>query len=223
MLTLDHAQPIAERVNLSAGTHRLAGDTDVLTAWDTHVADAMCHLLSGFLIVEDLGRESSRTLFRPAPVLDVISQNISTALERLNDCSFEIWLLPQARTPASVRLRGFCRRLRLGRDLTVHCRVNAGPSEEIAAGTVTERPSGVQGSSTWSGHWSTKRACVSVEPEWEDSLAAALLHLVGAYRAMELLSSSTFPAAAPRAFAVSCDCLCTALATLDSCLSGYDD
>ena len=56
--------------------------------------------------------------------------------------------------------------------------------------------------------------------EWEGSLASAVLHLVGAYRAMETLSASAFPAGAPRSFESASHCVCTALVTLDTCLAG---
>lgn len=222
LLSLDHAQPIAERYGLDTVPHTVANeatDTDGTLAWDSQVADAMCHLLSGYLIVEDVSGASARTLSRPPTALDVIAKNISSALRELNECSLEIWLFPQAGTRASAGLRGFCRRFNLWRDPTMHHPLNLKPRQPIVSDFVTE------GSGALGSHWSThsEDSRFIMQPEWEERLAAALLHLVGAYRAMERLSRSPLPSGAPCSFAVACHCLCTALAVLDMCVSRCDE
>ena len=213
MLSLDHSHLIAERLGLDSDPHTVAnGATNAAgpKAWDSHLADAMCHLLSGFLIVEDVGGASSRTLCGPATTLEVIASNLSRALQELNECSLKISLGPQARVRKSVGLRAFCRRINLWRDPTVHRPFDVKPRDEILSEFLTERSTGAY-------------SAFAMKPEWDERLAAALLHLVGAYRAMELLSTSPLPAGAPRSFGVACHCLCTALEALDRCVSSCDD
>jgi hypothetical protein len=48
-------------------------------------------------------------------------------------------------------------------------------------------------------------------------IAAATLHVVDAYRAIEALSESEFPAGAPYSFELACQSICTALIALDEC------
>ena len=89
MLTLDHGKPMAEWLGLDARPDRVADyaiDPDMPMACESQVADAVCHLLSGFLIVEGLG-ETSRQPRRSLTALAVTAQNISTVLEELNECS----------------------------------------------------------------------------------------------------------------------------------------
>jgi hypothetical protein len=51
--------------------------------------------------------------------------------------------------------------------------------------------------------------------EMETALASAILQLVGAYRAIDVLSASPFPTGAPHSFELACHCLCSALVGLD--------
>jgi hypothetical protein len=219
MLTLEQARPIAERLGPDANSDREAKDTTGFhgsMASDSYVADAVCHLLSGFLIVQNLGGAPSRTLRPSATPLEVVSQNICTALEALNECSLEFWLLPQVRNSTSARAQRFRNRLNFRRDAPVDHAVDRRPREQTASESVTQAPAGGR-------EFTHQTVCGSIiESEWEKPLAAAILQLVGAYRAMEILSESAFPAGAPRSFALACHCLCTALATLDTCLAGCE-
>ena len=228
MLTLDHGKPMAERLGLEARPNRVADyaiDPDMPMACESQVADAVCHLLSGFLIVEGLG-EVSRQTRRSVTALAATAQNISTVLQELNECSLGFWRIPQARIPASERrLRGSRRPFRCRRDAPGDHGVETKPREQSVPESVTQGPIGGLHGSLRPGHGADRemdRASIT-QSEWEDSLASAVLHLVGAYRAMETLSGSAFPAGAPGSFEIACHCLCTALVTLDTCLAGYEN
>ena len=115
MLTLDHGSPMVEQFGLDARPTRLTRttdytmDPDMPMAYESLVADAECHLFSGLLIVEHF----NGTRRHPRPLcsvtaLAVTEQNISTALEELNECNLGFWrLLPQARIRASERPPGY--------------------------------------------------------------------------------------------------------------------
>ena len=106
MLTLDHGKPMAEWLGLDARPSRVADyaiDPDMPMACESQVADVVCHLLSGFLIVEDLGELSPQSR-RSVTALAATAQNISTVLQELNECSLGFWRLsarsnPGIRTP----------------------------------------------------------------------------------------------------------------------------
>jgi hypothetical protein len=229
MLTLEDAELIADRLSLHANPDRVAPhamDLDTPTACDEHVADAACHLISAFLIVEDLGGAPSRTVNRSAISVQVISQNICTALEELNECSLGFWFLPHARIALSARLRGFCRRFNFRGDAPAERSADMKPQERVATEFVTQGSAGWPGSSSRPPDQGATRVTDGasfIESEWDELVSAAVLHLLGAYRAMETLSASAFPAVAPRSFALTCHCLCTALVILDTCLAGCVD
>ena len=228
MLTLDYGKPITERLGPDARSNRAADyaiDLDMPPAYEPHVADAVCHLLSGFRIVEDLGT-ASRPPRRSVTALAVTSQNISTVLKELNECSLGYSLpLPQSRIPASERLRGSHRPFRCRRDAPEDDAVETKPRKQCVPEFVARGPVGGLGRSIRRDHGPTNQVDrASITPsEWEDSLASAVLHLVRAYRAMEALSASAFPASAPDSFEIACHCLCTALVTLDTCLAACEN
>jgi hypothetical protein len=230
MLTLEDAELLADRLSLDAQPDRVAPhamDLNTPMACDEHVADAACHLISAFLIVEDLGgAPPSRTVNRSATSVQVISQNICTALEELNKCSLGFWFLPHARMAPSARLRGFCRRFNFRGDAPADRSADMKPQERVAAEFVTQGLADWPGSSSRPPDQGTTRvtngACF-IESERDELVSAAVLHLLGAYRAMEALSASAFLSVAPRSFALACHCLCTALVVLDTCLAGCVD
>jgi hypothetical protein len=210
MMTLQEVKPIAQRLRGEEGidTTTLAIGPDTPMACESYVADAVSHLLSGFVIVEDLA-----AVIRPVggsqTPLDRSSKDIATVLVELNDCSVGFWLIPRAPVSRVARLRGFCAPSKRRRSTP------EGGKPDVAADGALElkQPQGVE---FHAGPLARKR------PEWANSLAVATLHLVGAHRAMERLSESSFPMGAPGSFELACHCLCAALATLDACLANYE-
>lgn len=228
MLTLDHGRPMAEQLGPDARpteptrTTAYAIDPDMPMAYESLVADAVCHLLSGLLIVEDL----NGTPRYPRPLcsvtaLAVTEQNISTAVEELSECSLGFWLLRQARIRASEGSPQYCESSRCEHGSPGHHAEGTRSRKQSESASLTQGANGgldgpirqVDPESHQMDHPSITHS------EWEDSLASAVLHLVGAYKAMETLSASAFPAGAPVSFEVACHCLCTALVTLDTCLA----
>jgi hypothetical protein len=230
MLTLDHGSPMVEQFGPDARPTRLtrttdyAIDPDMPMAYESLVADAVCHLFSGLLIVEHL----NGTPRHPLPLcsvtaLAVTEQNISTALEELNECNLGFWrLLPQARIRASERPPGYRESSRCDRDFPGHHAVGTKSRKQSEPASLTQGANGgLNGPIRQDDPGSHQMDHASItHSEWEDSLASAVLHLVGAFRAMETLSASAFPAGAPGSFEVACHCLCSALVTLDTCLAG---
>ncbi len=226
MLTLDYGKPMAEQLGPDARPNRAtdyAIDPDMPVAYESLVADAVCHLFSGFLIVESLSDTSRHPRpRRSVTALAVTAQIISTALAELNECSLGFWrLLPQARIRGSERPSGYCRPFRCGHDVPGDHAVETKPREQSVPECLTQVPIGGLHGSIRQDHWPTHqmdRASIT-QSEWEDSLASAVLHLVGAYRATETLSASAFPAGAAGSFEIACHCLCTALVALDTGLT----
>ena len=110
MMTVQQAKPIAERFRPEGGigtTTKASFGMDTPMACEPHVADAVSHLLSGFLIVEDLAR-ASRPVDGSQTPLGRSSRDIATVLVQLNDCSVGFWLMQRAPISAVARLRGFC-------------------------------------------------------------------------------------------------------------------
>ena len=92
------------------------------------------------------------------------------------------------------------------------------PPEHVTPESVTHGAIHQRNDEPWLAFRATQqtgRASIT-NSKWEESLATAILHLVGAYRAMEILSASAFPSGAPVAFELACHCLCNALLTLDA-------
>jgi hypothetical protein len=209
MLNLQQGKPIAERLRPEVEHYTW---TDVFTGPDTpmacepYVAYAVCHLLSGFLIVENLAA-TSRPVSGSSTPLECSSKNIATVMKELNDCSVGFWLMPRAPDPAVTRLRGIC---------GAYKRRGRAPEASGEAVKAADGPVEVK-----SSHASDHQAepVAGTRSEWGNSLALAILHLVGAYTAMEPLSESSFPAGAPESFELACHCLCDALVTLDACLA----
>ena len=209
MMTLQEVKPIAQRLrgeaDIDATVTAIGPDTPM--ACESHVADAVCHLFSGLLIVDDLAR-FSRPVSGPQNPLGCVSKNIATVLTELNNCSVRFWLLPRAPVPPVARLRAFCSpSKRRGRAPV------AGGEPAVTAANVIE----VQAARPSARHAVSP---AKTKPERGKSLALAILHLVGAYKAMEMLSESSFSTGAPESFELACHCLCAALVTLDACLAG---
>ena len=228
MLTLNPGKLMARELGLDARPNRAAHfviDLEMPMVYESQVADAVCHLVSGLLIVEGLG-ETSRQPRCSVAALAVTAQSISTALEDLNECSIGFWsLLPQTRTRTSEPIPGCRRPFRCGRNPTREHAVETKPRvhyvpESLTQGSIVE----LHGSIRQDKLEARQMDHVSIsQSEWEESLASAVLHLVGAYRVMETLSASAFPAGAPGSFKTATHCLCTALVALDRCLTGSDN
>jgi hypothetical protein len=209
MMTLQEVRPIAQRLRGEEyidTTTVAAIRPDTPMACESYVADAVCHLFSGLLIVED-HRTSSPPVSGPQTPLGCSSRNIATVLTELNNCSVQFWLLPRAPVPPVARLRALCGPSKR------RCRAQVARGEPVVApGNALEvkapRPSHLHAV-----------PLARTNPEWENSLALAILHLVGAYRAMEMLSESSFPAGAPESFELACHGLCAALVALDAYLA----
>jgi hypothetical protein len=211
MTTLQEARPIAERLRPegSIGTTTNAPfEMDTPMACESYVADAVSHLLSGFLIVEDLA-VASRPVGGSQTPLDRSSKDIATVLVELNDCSVGFWLMPRAPISRVARLRRLCAPSKRRRSTP-----DGGTSTAVAYGALEVKQS--QDVEFHAGSLALKR------PEWAISMALATLHLVGAHRAMERLSKSSFPMGAPESFELACHCLCAALVTLDACLANCE-
>jgi hypothetical protein len=238
MLNLRHAEPIAERLRPDAGLDTAADydmDPETPMACESLVADAIGHLLSGFLIVKNLDARS-RSVCGSVTTLELTltSENICTVLKELNDCSVGFSQLPKTQIPVVARLREFrgpykrrcgapdrkCRR-----DAPADHAVEMKPRDQFAREFVAQRPLRGPSSSIRSDPWSTHQAGRTsiTKSEWEESLASAILHLLGAYRAIEILSASAFPSGALDSFELACHCLCAALVTLNGCLAGCVD
>ena len=212
MMTLHHALPIAE---LRRDDIDMAADYPIPNtpmACESVVTDAVRHLFSGFLMVEKIDA-TSRSRW-DSVTLELTSENICTVIKELNHCSIGFWRLPAARISAGTRSREFAVAFKRRRgapenkcrpDTPADLAVATKPREQVAPEFVTQG-----------------RASIS-KPKWDESLALAILHLVGAYKAMELLSASAFPSGAPDSFELACRCLCTALVTLDTCFAGCAD
>jgi hypothetical protein len=231
MLTLQQPDSIAER-HLPVAEQRAADNAngpDTPMACESFLADAMCHLLSGFLIVEDLDA-SCRSQRGSVIPLYFISENIRAALKELDNCSVEFWRFTNARIPAVPRFRelrdpykrrraateGKCRRdAPAAHGVEMRLRDHLVPEVGMRMATVTSdreiRP-------TRESNPQTARASIT-KSECEESLASGILHLVGAYRAMEVLSASALPSGAPESFELACRCLCTSLVYLDAYLA----
>lgn len=211
MMTLQEAKPVAERLRPegSIGTTSNASfDMDTPMACESFVADAVSHLLSGFLIVEELAAATRPVSGSQAP-LDHSSKDIATVLVELNDCSVGFWLMPRAPVSRVVRLRGFCAPSQRRRRAPEEGKPVAAADDALEE----KQPRDVE---FHAGSLARKR------PEWANSLALATLHLVGAHRAMERLSQSSFPMGAPESFELACHCLCAALVTLEACLANCE-
>lgn len=72
-------------------------------ACESLVADAMCHLLAAFVMIQNPSR-SSRTHDGSVKALDLANENICTVLERLNECSCAFWMLQEGRNLVLVRV-----------------------------------------------------------------------------------------------------------------------
>jgi hypothetical protein len=236
MLTLQQAESIAERLRPDAELDTAADydmGPDTPMACESLVADAIGHLLSGFLIVENLDA-TSRSVRGSVTTLELTSENICTVLKELNDCSVGFWQLPKARIPVVARLREFrgpykrrrgAQEGKCRRDAPADHAVKMKPRDPLAREFVAQGPLRGPSSSIRSNPCSSRQAgrASITKSEWEESLASAILQLLGAYRAIEILSPSAFPSGALDSFERACHCLCTALVTLDACLAGCVD
>ena len=225
MLTSEIAIPNAERLDLDVGLDGSADyaiEPDMPMACESRVADAIWHLLSGFVIVEGLGAKTRQPSSMSA--LAVTAQDISTVLVELDECSLGFWrLLLQAGMPRSKRPRWSWLPFRCSRD--GDRAVGAKPRQQSQPESVTRGSIGGFRGSVRPDQWATDRMERDsiVISDWADSLASVVVHLVGAYRAMEALSASAFPAGAPGSFEIACHCLCSALVTLDTFLAGCEN
>jgi hypothetical protein len=225
MLTLEHKEPLSDRLGADAGLDRAIEATDFVTpvACDSYVTDTICHLILGFSIVEHLGATSRPPCRQAVTALAVTAHNICTALQALNACSLGISRqVPHARIQASRRQRASFRRFRY------RCEARGGYAVEKESQLRDVPESAIKGhvgrfpASIRTDHSVSQHRDHPSRSEWDDSLASAILHLVGAYRAMECLSTSNFPAAIADDFEIACHCLCAALVTLDTCLAGCE-
>ena len=227
MLTLDPGKQIAEQLRPDSGQSANAESViglDTPAAYESQVADAVCYLLSGFFIVEgiveDLGG-SPRQPHCAVTTLAVVAQMISTAFEELSNCSFEFWwLVSQSRIQVLECFPRYGRTNGYERDSPGDS-MESTQKEQSVWDPLSQGPDAEPHGSTRRDQVTTDLQCGPsiTHSEWDAWLASAVLHLVGAYRTMETLSASAFPAGAPRSFETASRCLCTALLTLDTCLA----
>lgn len=209
MLTLEQAGPIANRPGQAAESYdggraaHFEMETHMTMAYESLVADAMCHLLTGFVMVGNL----APTLHgdrRSACSFDLASENIGIVLEKLNECSHAFWLLPQSRKSTLSRLREFCGAFKYQQ-------------------RQREAPQVMEISSDHRLTYETRAASAGPNVrEIDEALASAILQLVSAYRAIDALSVTPFPRGAPHSFELACCCLCTALVHLENCSLGCE-
>jgi hypothetical protein len=213
--TLQQPEPIAK---LLCADEELETATDNAVipvtpiACESFVSDAMWHIFCGFLVMENLDTTAQSQC--GSAELELTTEDMCTVLKGLNDCSIGFWRLAEARMPAAARLRElgspFKRRRGAPGNQCSH-RALGGHAVEMNRREQSARRFETQGPGAVS---KSKR---------DESFALAILHLVGAYRAMEVLSASAFPSGAPDSFELACRCLCTALVTLDACLASCVD
>jgi hypothetical protein len=109
MLTLERSSSTpAEHRNDAEPTDTRDGhsgrDVDAPMACESLVADAVCHLVTGFFTIEKLGPEIQNSS-QVADPLEKVSENICTVLERLDECSNAFWLSLKVRSPTLCRVR----------------------------------------------------------------------------------------------------------------------
>jgi len=173
-------------------------------ACESLVADAMCHLLAAFVMIQNPSR-SSRTYDGSPNALDLANENICMVLERLSECSYAFWMLPKRRNLVLARVHEYCdvfkRKYRAWED--PHVTEIGSKRQFLLAGV-------------------SLTAIEENARETETTLAVAILQLIDAYRAIDALSASPFPAGAPYSFELACYCLCTALVSLEECSKGCE-
>jgi hypothetical protein len=234
MVLIEQAGPITARLRLDVEDDMVTecvGRQHGPMVSESYVADAMSHLLGAFLILDDPGT-ISRSPRGSAASLGSTAENISIAINQLNHCSVAFWRHPKDETPAAIRLREIwnvykCKRgasdARRNRDDFAGGRTTSFQARERFTAESSKRFLSVPTISTMPDPGSTHQARLSgTNSEWEHSLALAILHLVRAYEAMEMLSASSFPLGAPESFELVCHCLCTALTALDTCWSSSE-
>jgi hypothetical protein len=206
MLTLDQAIPVAaeeENAKEPGGSGAHSGRRlGVPMACESLVADAVCHLLTGFFMIEKLSVQPHRD---GTDFLDWASENICVVLESLDECSNAFWSSQKRRGPMLSRSNDVPR-ARKGRR-----REREDPPESDVGAREPLRPPGAA-----SGQTPTTQGPSNNSGE-DKALSSSLLQLVGAYRAMDALSVTPFRCSAPFAFELACHCLCTAIVALEEC------
>jgi hypothetical protein len=202
---------------------------------ETIVVDAMRHLLSGFLILDNL-RTGSQPLDKSVScMLGFVSLDIASVLSSLNDCSVRFW----AKAKADSR-RGF--RLRRQSNTNGHRSDRGhghhrGPRRETNPFTRSVAQDPHDSALLRESQARTQRCSVEPKrpslqlvsshptpnPEWVRQAASATLDLVRVNAALEALSYSAYPWGAPESFESACFRLCLALVTLDDCLAAAGD
>jgi hypothetical protein len=155
-------------------------------------------------MIESLG-QTIRTQRGSTNTLDRVSENICIVLKRLDECNHAYWLLQKSRNQTLVRLREFCSAFR--------CRYRGREKTHV-----TDIRSKRQFAWKEASHLATKGNA----SETDTAVALAILQLVGAYRAMDVLSASPFPTGSPYSFGLACHCLCAALVGLDEYSTGSE-
>jgi len=207
MLTLDLEAPIAGEATHPYDSGRTRADhptrpVGVPMLCESLAADAVCHLLTGFFMIEKLSGEPHADR-RASHSFERASENVCTVLESLDECSNAFWLSQKDESPEVLRVRDIPRAFkgrRRGREARPKSEIGAGrPVAQLGAPNAPARSvSGGSGAS-----------------EDEKALSSALLQLVGAYRAMDALSSTPFRTSSPFAFELGCHCLCAAIVALE--------
>jgi hypothetical protein len=175
---------------------------DTPMACESLVAEAMRHLLAAFVMIKNPGRTSCR-YGGSANALDQATEKICTVLERLNECSHAFWLVQKDGKPVQGRLRKYGDAFKRTR-----CARQDAPVREINSNRqfIFE---GLSLTATEVNAWDT-----------ETTFALAILQLIGAYRAIDALSTTSFPTGAPYSFEIACNCLCAALVGLEEYSTG---
>jgi hypothetical protein len=177
-------------------------DVDTSMAYESHVADSMCQLLIGFVMIEKLAPtlHAHRQLVTS---LGAASKNISRALENLNECSLALLFWPKGRARTPIGLHKIFRRFASRNDEKEEARLRDSRALPVSTTTGIAKPD-------------------SNGTERDVALAAATLQLVAAYSALEALSGTPFRLAAPHSFGIASYAVFTALVNLDECSLGLE-
>jgi hypothetical protein len=228
MLTLEPKAPVAGRRRNTADfggdrVDRSASGIGVPMAYELLVADAVCHLLTTFFTIEQRSPEL-QVDHRIAETLEWASNQICTALQSLDQCSNAFWLMEQSRNRARCSVRrlrhvfGDRRRERRDRQARVidPDRPLPRPGAGCAQGSTVRAISMMPDLRRLD--WAHRNSASSPNVSGADQpLSSSIVQMVGAYRALDELSRTRFPWAAPLSFERACRCLCAALARMDEC------
>jgi hypothetical protein len=199
---------------------------------ETIVVDAMRHLLSGFLILDNLRTGPQPLDESVSRMFGFVSLDIASVLSSLNDCSVGFWAKAKADS-FQLRRQSNTNGQRSDR-AHGHHRAPRGETNPFTRSVAQDAHDSAllreSQARTQRGSVEAKRPSLQLvssdptpNPEWVRQAASATLDLVRVNAALEALSYSAYPWGAPESFESACFRLCLALVTLDDCLATAGD